>query len=97
MDCSKKIIIFKLCKTVVVSNFCLSSIRPHNMEPVVELNRAKDARKELQLGAVGWIALVMCSNAAQANYASANPGAAPKTQTGYISCRKGLIMQDIAA
>ena len=41
--------------------------------------------------------LVMYSDAAHANCASADAGAAPNTHTGYISCRKGPPIQDIAA
>ena len=32
----------------------------------------------------------------QANYASADACTAPNTQTGYISCRQGLLLWDIA-
>ena len=64
------------------------------MEPVVVLYSAKVACKELQWGAVGWIVLVMSSNAAQAHLLI---WVLCKTQTGYVSCRQGPPLQDIAA
>ena len=75
----------------------MSGVRLHNIKPVVELFSAKVACKDLQWVAVGWIVLVKCSNAAQANYASADAGVLQNIQTGYISCRQGLSLQDIAA
>ena len=37
----------------------------------------------------------MCSNAVQANCASADAGAAQNEQTGYASCRQSPLLQDI--
>ena len=67
------------------------------MEPVVELHSSRVACKELLLGAIGWIVLVKCSNAAQSNYASADASVAQNAQTGYVSCRQGPLLQDNAA
>ena len=39
----------------------------------------------------------MCSDAAPTNCASADAGATPNTQTGYISCRQSPLFQDISA
>ena len=51
------------------------------MEPLVELCSAKVVCKELQQSYVGWIALVKCNDAVQANdpSADANTGAAQNT------------------
>ena len=40
--------------------------------------------------------LVKCSNAVQENCVFSDAGAAQHTQTGYISCRQGPPLQDIA-
>ena len=46
-----------------IQQFRLSGVIPHNMELLVEFFSAKVACKELQLGAVGCIVLVKCSDA----------------------------------
>ena len=66
------------------------------MKPVVELCSAKVVWEELQWGTVGWIELVIYSNAAQANCASVDTGAVQNTQIGYASCGQGPPLQDIA-
>ena len=77
--------------------FCLSGVRLHNIEPVVELCSAKAACKDLHWGAVGWIALAKCSDTAQANCASADACTRQNTQTRYVYCRQGPQFQGIAA
>ena len=77
--------------------FCLSGVRPHNIETVVELSSAKVACKELQLSFVGWIAPVKYSNAAQANCASSDAGAMQNTQTEYVSYKQGHHCRILAA
>ena len=67
------------------------------MKPAVEFCSAKVACKELQWGALGWIALVKCSNAVQANCASADTRAVQNTQTVYVFLKKISLLQGIAA
>ena len=67
------------------------------MKPEVEFCSAKVACKELQWGALGWIALVKCSNAVQANCASADTRAMQNTQTAYVFLKKISLLQSFAA
>ena len=68
------------------------------MEPIVELCSAKVACKGLKWDAVGWIALVKYIDTAQANCAPAVASAMQNAHVyGYVFCRYGPPLQDIAA